>query len=77
MATCVLQVSYSRLNPRQRLAAWVRLLALSAAHPDIPFEAVTIGRGVSRGSIQVIAGSHSSAATRDAQRRGARASWPA
>jgi exodeoxyribonuclease V gamma subunit len=41
----LLSASFSRLGPRQRLAAWVTLLALSAADPQERYEAVTIGRG--------------------------------
>jgi exodeoxyribonuclease V gamma subunit len=36
--------AYSRVHPRHRIAAWVLLLALSAAYPDRGFTAVTIGR---------------------------------
>jgi exodeoxyribonuclease V gamma subunit len=45
--------SFSRLNSRLRLAAWVNLLALSAAHPEIPFEAVTVARARGQGGAAV------------------------
>jgi exodeoxyribonuclease V gamma subunit len=37
-------VAYSRVRPNARLAAWVRLLALTASDPQRPFEGLTIGR---------------------------------
>jgi exodeoxyribonuclease V gamma subunit len=49
----LLTVSFSRLNARHRIAAWVRLLVLTAAHPDEPFEAVTIGKAAFRSDFSV------------------------
>jgi exodeoxyribonuclease V gamma subunit len=40
----VRSVSYTRVRPRDRLGAWVRLLALSAAWPERRLESVVIGR---------------------------------
>jgi len=38
-------VTYSRVAAKHRVTAWVRLLALVAAHPSRSFSAVTVGRG--------------------------------
>lgn len=39
------RASYSRLAPKHRIAAWIRLTAVAAQHPDRPWRAVTTGRG--------------------------------
>jgi exodeoxyribonuclease V gamma subunit len=36
--------TFSRVAEKHRLAAWVRLLAVTAAHPESPVEAVIVGR---------------------------------
>jgi exodeoxyribonuclease V gamma subunit len=41
----ITSVVYSRLGPNHRLRAWVSLLMLTAARPDCPWRACTIGRG--------------------------------
>ncbi len=38
--------TFSRAAAKHRLASWVRLLALTAAHPERPFEAVVLGRAM-------------------------------
>jgi exodeoxyribonuclease V gamma subunit len=40
----VAALTYSRVAPNRRLAAWVYLLALAAARPATGYEAVTLGR---------------------------------
>jgi len=37
-------VTYSTLKPKQRIRAWLQLLALTAAHPERPWSAILIGR---------------------------------
>jgi exodeoxyribonuclease V gamma subunit len=51
-------VIYSRVGAKHRLAAWVRLLALTAADPERSFSAVTVGRarsGAGHGSQVTVA----------------------
>ena len=43
-------VTYRRMQPALRLAAWVQLLAVTAAEPERPFSAFTIGRAEARSS---------------------------
>jgi exodeoxyribonuclease V gamma subunit len=43
-ADTIRAISYSRVRPRDRLRAWVKLLALSAARPERPFASLVIGR---------------------------------
>ncbi|WP_306204482.1 exodeoxyribonuclease V subunit gamma [Actinoplanes sp. RD1] len=42
---CAVAVSYARISPKHRLRAWLTLLALTAARPGTPWQAVTLGRG--------------------------------
>ncbi|MFP5320508.1 MAG: exodeoxyribonuclease V subunit gamma [Acidimicrobiia bacterium] len=41
-ATCA--VSFSSVGAKQRLAAWLRVLALSAAHAETPWRGLTVGK---------------------------------
>ena len=46
------RVEFSKLGAKQRVRAWVRLVALTAAQPDRRWRAVTVGRGT-RGGVAV------------------------
>ncbi|MDO5684107.1 MAG: hypothetical protein Q4G46_14950, partial [Propionibacteriaceae bacterium] len=46
----LVRVGYGRVRGKQRLQAWIELLALKAAHPSTPWRAVILGKGA-RGSI--------------------------
>jgi exodeoxyribonuclease V gamma subunit len=43
-ADTIRAISYSRVRPKDRLRAWVKLLALTAARPEQPWQASVIGR---------------------------------
>jgi exodeoxyribonuclease V gamma subunit len=53
--TALVRVEFSRLAPKQRIRAWVRLLALTASSRE-PWCAVTIGRGTRFGLSRASAG---------------------
>jgi exodeoxyribonuclease V gamma subunit len=59
----LLRVIYSRVAPKHRLAAWVRLLALSACGRSV--EAVTVGRGQGEAVVVARAGPIGAAEARD------------
>jgi exodeoxyribonuclease V gamma subunit len=47
-------IAYATLGPQHRIAAWVRLVALTAAHPERPFQAITVGRRKAQAAVASI-----------------------
>ncbi len=52
--TVLRTATFSRVGARHRLTAWVRLLAVVAAHPEHPFTATTIGRARGRSQVKAV-----------------------
>ena len=52
----LVHVTYQRVDAKHRLGAWVRLVALTAAAPDRPWCAVTVGRARRSGATVVTTG---------------------
>jgi exodeoxyribonuclease V gamma subunit len=51
----LLTTTFSRVSARHRLAAWVRLLALTASRPDRELWAATVGRATGEGDVRIAA----------------------